>query len=279
MSSQGIAGNHYVYHAHERDTLLGEVVASVCVLLPRSFVVAGFSADGTVLVIKHITAAASQAEWDAAFFEYDFLNEPLLAIPSQLKAVFIAGEHTLAIPDELYDADALSMWMNSIHHLAADNQLDTYSATADKMHYAFTLPAPVHDIIARYFTEAKILPVAAYQFHKAKNRKDAHMQCLVADQLIVATLRINGKLTWHQVFDYTTAEDIAWQFTHLCKTHHIHAIDLNVEVTTLSERDYDLIPELETFFPKITWSAHQMQQVGHWAPSIFLMQQLHACVS
>lgn len=279
MSSQVIADNHFVYHAHERDTLLSEVVASVCILLPRSFAVAGFGADGKVLVIKHIIAAAPRQEWDAAFFEYDFLNEPLLAIPSQLKAVFIAGDHTLAIPDDLYDADALRLWMNSLHHIPADDLLDTYSAVTDKLHYAFTLPVAIQKIISRYFTDARVLPAAAYQFFKPKTRKDANMQCLITAESVTATLRIDGRLIWHQVFGYDTPEDIAWQFTYLCKTHQVHAIDLHVEATTLSSRDYQILPELETFFPKIEWSDRQMKNEGYWAPAIFLMQQLYACVS
>jgi len=277
MSSQVIADNHSLYQAHERDTLLSEVVASVCILLPGAFVVAGFGTDGTVLIIKNNVSSQPSTEWDLSFFEYEFLNEPLLAIPSQLKAVYIASEQTLPIPDALYDADALALWMNSLHHFPATSLLDTYSAAADQLHYAYVMPEAIHELTSRYFSAAKMLPAAAYQFFKPKPRKEAHMQCLISDHSVIATLRIDGKLLWHQVFNYTTPEDIAWQFTHICKSHHIHAIDLNVEATTLSDRHFDTLLELETFFPKISWSERQLRNEGPWAPAIFLMQQLYAC--
>lgn len=277
MSSQVITHNHHVYQAHERDTLLSEVVASVCILLPGALTIAGFGADGTVLIIKNNVSSQPATEWDASFFEYELLNEPLLAIPSQLKAVYIAGEHTLPIPDALYDADALALWMNSLHHFPTDSILDTYNAVADKLHYAYLVPEPIHNIITRYFNAAAILPAAAYQFYKPQNRKDAHVQCLISDNTVMASLRNDGHLLWHQVFNYAEPEDIAWQFTHIAKSHHIHPIDLNIEATTVSDRHPDLLWELETFFPRIIWSERQLKNEGPWAPAIFLMQQLYRC--
>lgn len=277
MSSQVITHNHHVYQAHERDTLLSEVVASVCILFPSALTIAGFGADGTVLLIKNTINSQPGTEWDASFPEHEFVNEPLLAMPSQLKAVFIAGEHTMPIPDALYDADALALWMNSLHHVPANSILDTYSAAADKLHYAYLVPEPIHNIITRYFSAATILPAAAYQLYKVKKREEAHIQCLISDNTVMATLRYGGQLLWHQVFNYTVPEDIAWQFTHIAKSHQVHPIDLNIEATATSDRHADLLRELETFFPKIAWSQRQLKHESPWEPAIFLMQQLYAC--
>ena len=278
MSSGVIVDNHHIYQAHEQDTLLSEVVSAVCILLPRAFAIAGFSASGKVLIVKYNSYENDRAAWDPAFFEYEFLNEPLLAMPSQLKGLFVGSEHTLTIPYELYDPGAVNEWMSTIHHMEAGSLVDVFNGRPDKLRYAFTIPKEVQAMASRYFETAQVLPLATYHFFKQKTRKDAYIQCFVGDNYVVASLRNNGQLLWHQVFGYTTATDIAWQFTHLCKHYHIHVIDLNIEATAPSDSFYDTLLELETFYPKITWSERQMKHEGHWAPAIFLMQQLHQCV-
>jgi hypothetical protein len=85
-------------------------------------------------------------------------------------------------------------------------------------------------------------------------------------------------LRWHQVFNYEQVADIAWQFASLSKDQGIQQIDLHLEVTTLSADTYDHVLELETYFPKIKWSGRDIAG-SHWAPVIYLAQQLYQCAS
>ena len=45
----------------------------------------------------------------------------------------------------------------------------------------------------------------------------------------------------------------------------------------LCEDSYELGKELERYFPKVKWSTGNGNDTDHWAPVLYLLQQLYAC--
>ncbi len=93
----------------------------------------------------------------------------------------------------------------------------------------------------------------------------------------MASLHQLGRLLWHQQFDYSSVEDIAWQAAYACRELHIPRIDLQIQLTMLCDSCYGIGVELERYFPKIKWSLSLAREEGPWAPVLYLLQQLYAC--
>lgn len=271
------ASTQYTYKAHERDTLLSEVSSVQLVLLPRALAIAGFTEDGQVLMVHYTAASTEHIDWGCDFFEHQFINEPLLGVPQQVKSLFVGSPYQLIIPDALYDERSTRSWLKNLYSILPDDWITEYHSEWDQAWYRMAIPRELHKLLTRYFGHTAVLPLAAPQFYKPDTSKAHLVQCIISGDLVFATLREQGKLQWHKVFEYSNVEDIAWQFAHICKQRGIRQIELRIEGTILCETCYDQLTELETFFPKIKWSAHSHSDEGHWAPVIWAMQQLYAC--
>jgi len=277
MSVHVAAGNHLTYRANEHDTVLSEVADVHCVLMPRALLVAGYNSDGQIVMARYNGYAASDPAWVPDFFEHEFINEPLFGVPQQVKALFIGSREELIIPDKLYQEDAARVWMQSLQAIRPDDVLHSYAVKAIGAQYNFALPARIDKLLHRYFGDTTMMPVGAYQLFKPKLADPYLLQCFMTNDTVIASLHNNGKLIWHQQFGYTTVEDIAWQAAHLCRELHIPRIDLRLECTLMCEDCFDLIPELERYFPKIKWTTSGASEEGHWAPVLYLLKQLYAC--
>lgn len=276
MSAHVAAGAHHTYRANTHDTVLSEVATVQCVLMPRAFLVAGFSPEGQVVMARYNSYSSKDPAWEPHFFEHEFMTEKLLGVPQQVKAIFIGSREAMLIPASLYEESAARTWMKQLQTLSPNDVLHLHAVESADAQYAFGLPAAIDKLLHRYFGDTPILPAAAYQFHKPA--KDGYlMQCLIAEDTVIASLHHAGKLLWHQQFAYATAEDIAWQVVQLCGELQIPYTDLHLQCAMICDACYDLAPELERYFPKIKWSATTAAEGGKWAPSIYLLQQLYAC--
>ena len=278
MSVHVAAGTHHTYRANEHDTVLSEVCDIYCVLMPRALLIAGFSEDGQVVLVRYNSYAATDPPWVPGFFEHEFITEKLLGVPQQVKALFIGSCEELIIPNALYEERAARTWMESLQAICPDDVLYSHTLESADARYTFAVPARIDKLLHRYFGHTHIIPVAAYQFYKPNASAKYLLQCFITQDTVIATLHSGGKLLWHQQFGYSTIEDIAWQAAHLCRELHIQRIDLRLECTLLSEDRYELIPELERFFPKIKWYSNDSIDKGPWTPVLYLLQQLYACV-
>ena len=277
MASPIIAADQRIYKAHQQDTLLSEVESVIAVLLPRSIAVTGFGKDGNALVIHYSDYAADRPEWDIHFFEQKLVDEPLLALPQQAKAVFAGGEQQMLIPAELYNAAEAAKWLRSLYPLLPDDSLVTYEAADDHAYYLIAIPDHIRKLATRYLPAARLLPLAACQFHKPDTKGGALLQCVAGPQEIIATLRRDGAILWHQVFAWHNVADIAWQFTYLCKSHHIDTATLRLETAAMNDNAYEPLQELETYFPMLQWPSYPQLEEKEWGPALFLMQQLYTC--
>ncbi len=276
MASQNTASMTHTFQAHDGETLLSEVVSVRCILLPGILTITGYDASSHVLMIRHSNEGKVNGTWNPHFFEQHFLNEPLLTMPQQVKTIFIGSEHQLIVPDALYDEAESGKWLRSLYHLHPEDIVLASVAKGEEAHYMLSIPVKMQALLHSYFPEANVLPLAAYQLNRPAQDGNL-LRCLIAGNTVMATLYNGGKLCWHQVFGYEDIADIAWQFTTLCREQQIQPVDLKLEATTLTDEDYDMMLELETFFPKIQWSGSETGRQGHWSPVIFLAQQLYQC--
>jgi hypothetical protein len=276
MSVHVAAGTQHTYRANQHDTVLSEVATVQCILMPRAFLVAGFDEGGQVVMVQYRSYAATDPAWEPHFYEHEFMTETLLGVPDQVKAIFIGSSDAMLIPESLYDEKATRSWMERLFAIAPNDVLHTNKVATPDAQYVYALPESIDKLLHRYFGDTPIMPVAAYQFYKPGKSGNV-LQCLIAEDSVIASLHQQGKLLWHQQFGYQTAEDIAWQASQLCRELQIPRVDLNIQCTMLCDSSFELVSELERYFPKIKWSVGTPTEGDHWAPVVYLLQQLYAC--
>jgi hypothetical protein len=277
MSVHVAAGIHHTYRANEHDTVLSEVSEVFCVLMPRALLVAGFGSEGQVIMARYNSYSAADPAWEADFFEQEFINETLFGVPQQVKALFIGSREELIIPNSLYNDRAAKEWMASLQSICPDDVLYNHLLESTDARLAFVVPSRIDKLLHRYFGHTRIMPLSAYQFHKPNPGVPYLLQCFIAHDTVIATMHRDRKLLWHQQFEYSSPEDLAWQAAHLCRELHIPRIDLRLECAMLCDDCYTLGLELERYFPKIKWSTSGSDDKDPWAPVLFLLKQLYAC--
>jgi hypothetical protein len=85
-------------------------------------------------------------------------------------------------------------------------------------------------------------------------------------------------LLWHKVFDYTCAEDIAYEIKHLCMENNISPSKISIMCNTISASEYEVINDLSQYFPGIK-SGNGRTMSARWDPAMALAHQLLECVS
>src|SRR5205085_4948316 len=147
MSVHVAAGTHHTYRANEHDTVLSEVYDIYCVLMPRALLIAGFSEEGQVVLVRYNSYAATDPPWVPGFFEHEFINEKLLGVPQQVKALFIGSREELIIPNTLYEERAARTGMESLQAICPDDVQYSYDLKAADAQYTFTIPARIDKLL------------------------------------------------------------------------------------------------------------------------------------
>lgn len=277
MSESVAAGIHQTYRANEHDTVLSEVAAVICVLMPRALLVAGIDEGGQVVMARNSSYPKDHAAWDADFFEHELMNETLLGVPQQVRAVFVGTTEELLVPQELFEADATRSWMKSLHAMCPDDAVHNQPISAIDAQQCFAVPVKIEKLLHRYFADTPIRHVSTYQFHKPPTEAPYLFQLLISQEHVFASLHATGKLLWHQQFGFQSQEDIAWQIARICRELQIQRTDLRLQVSMMSSDLFEIGPELERYYPRIRWNSGLSATQEHWAPVLYLLQQLYAC--
>jgi hypothetical protein len=269
--------NQQIYNVHSGDELQGQVSCVICVLMPRGLIVAGFSDRGDLLMIRHNNYKKSLPTWILDFYEHQFINEPLLSAPQKVVAVFVATDNGFIVPEVLYDTATAEKWMKKIHFVESNEVITVHNLREDNARYLFAWPAAIKSLVTRYFSKARIAPFPAYQFYKPY-KSEASLLCCITNEQVYATLYNNRNLTWHQSFNYETAEDIAYRIKLLCQQNNIDADQMEFQCTMTSKELYDTLIDLTQYFPELKdGSGNISTSDKSWTGTIYLLQQLFAC--
>ncbi|MBS1777085.1 MAG: DUF3822 family protein [Bacteroidetes bacterium] len=270
--------NYHTYSLHEGDTLLTQVAKVICILQPRGLTVAGFSEHGDLLMVHYGDYSQTLPTWILDFYEHRFLDEPLLFNPDNVIAVFVVSDKYLLIPDELYDEGEAVKWLNKLYFVEGNEVLSCHHLQENSSKYMFAYPGTMKSLIGRYFTRARVLPLAMYQFFKPY-RSDHSIQCTITQEHAVATLYKNRSLHWHQVFEYQNGEDIAYQLKHACRQFRINPDTAELNSTVAYRGLNYVLNDLCQYFPQ-TREFDQTTATNNrqWAATLSLLQQLYSCV-
>lgn len=269
--------NQHAYNVHSGDSLLNQVARVICILMPRGLTVAGFSDRGDLLMIRHSDYKKSLPAWILDFFEHQFINEPLLSSPHKVSAAFVAADKYMLVPEVLYNEATAEKWMRKIDFVEGNEIINVHHLREDKANYLYSWPAAIRSLMTRYFTKAHIYPFASYQFYKPY-KSECSLQCCITNDQVYATLYNNRQLHWHQVFNYETAEDIAYQLKLLAHQHNIESEYMSFQCTTTSRGLVDVVNELSQYYPSIKDGMGNVDTTDrNWIGTIYLLQQLYAC--
>jgi len=269
--------NQQVYNAGGGDITPNQVAKVICALLPRGILIGGFGEKGDLLTVRYNDYKKDLNTWILDFYEFQFINEPLLAKPERVVAVFVGGDKNIIIPGALYENAAAETWLKKIHYVESIELIAGYNLPEDSAKYVYAWPSTIKSLIIRYFTNARVFPLAAYQFHKTQ-QQGYNIHCCVTTDQVYATLYRDGELQWHQVFNYETGEDIAYHIKLLCKQSRIDAKDVKVYCTLFGKVPAYAVDQLSQY---ITLEREKNDLINtsekNWIGSISLLQRLYQC--
>lgn len=269
--------NEQIYKLHTGDNLLSQVARVIIVLMPRAVSVAGFSDRGDLLIIKSNEYKKTLPQWIIDFYEHQFLNDQLLSAPHKVTSVFVATDKTLLVPEILYKPHDSEAWLKKLHFIETNEIIATHHLREDKAYYLYAWPSAIKSLINRYFTKAKILPFATYQFYKPF-KAECSMQLSLTSDKVFATLYKNRELYWHQVFGYKSSEDIVYQIKHVAKLFDIEQQQMAIQCTVANKALATHVTDMLQFFPGLKdGTGTVVTNDRSWVSNIYLIQQLYAC--
>jgi hypothetical protein len=266
-----------VYNVQEDETIPSRVGLVLCVLLPRGLLTAGFSISKELLTLHYTGYNKNKPVWELSFFEHMFAQEPLLAVREKVKAVFISGNKSMVVPDALYDETEAKEWIKHIYYIEQKDVTESYRLEEDKAYYLLATPMSITELVKINFKKAEVLPLAIYHFTNAA-KQSLYLQCCISPEQVTATLHNYSQLLWHRVFDYTCAEDIAYEIRQLCMENNISPSKISLRCNSITAKEYDVMNDLSQYFPGLR-AGNGRSVANRWDGAVYLAQQLFSCVS
>lgn len=272
---------HLTYTVRSGANIISQVNHIILVVLPRGILIAGYNTPGDLLTTQFVAYKKSMPQWVFDFYEHLFLEEEILASTEKIKAVFVAAEKYLIVPDALYEADEARTWLEKLFFIESNDTVDKYSLTDDQAQYLYAYPVGIKNIVNRYFPQAKLLPLSGYQFLKPF-KSDVFIQCCITSETVCATMYNNKSLQWHQVFAYENAEDIAYQLNLMMQQYRVVAEqEVELLVAVVNKDLNPILLDLSQYFPNLKYrnGSNNYNDAHEWTPTIALLQHLFSCVS
>jgi len=228
-------------------------------------------------MIKNNEYKKTLPQWIIDFFEHQFLNDKMLSAPHKVTSVFVAGDKNLLVPETLYKPREAELWLKKLHYIETNEIITTHHLREDKAYYLYAWPSAIKSLINRYFTKSKILPFSTYQFYRPF-KAECSLQMSMTSDRVFATLYKNRELTWHQVFNYKSSEDIIYQVKHVANEFGIQDGQMAIQCTVANKDLAPHITEMLQFFPGLKdGTGTVVTNERGWVSNIYLIQQLYAC--
>lgn len=269
-----IGNSSEVYTLNNDSSLLDGLTKAVCVATPNSFLLAGFNDKGRVLSVNRYNTGGRS--WNVTSMEPLFQNKSLHRLFKKVTSVFYAYEKYMLVPKALYHKTESEQWMQKLYFPDREELLQSPEMKDDRTRYLFYIPADIKELYERHMDKPKMLPLAAYQFHKNIHTNNA-LQCCLTGSRAYATLYQNGKLAWHRVFPYKNAEDIAYLLKLALKNYGIEEDKCTTEFSVTDNRLNETIRQLTAYFPALENGTKRVETPDEWTGVIYLLQQLFTC--
>ena len=264
-----------VYNVHEDVHLLAAVHRVTCVFLRRAVLSAAFNANDELLSVHYIGYSKDKQVWDLDFFEPLFTHEPLLLKVEKITKVFFFSADNLVVPEALYNREEAELWLKNIQFIAVTDEIQHYYLKEDKAWYLYGVPLNIKALVKINCPTVSIKPLPAYQF-SGNYTRGVRLHCFVSSDQACVSLYHYGALLWHRIFDYTAAEDIAYEIRVVCEEHKINADKITIACTGLSASEHGVVNALSQYFASVTTAAgHTINNV--WTPALSLIKELESC--
>jgi hypothetical protein len=269
--------NYKAYNVVESDALLAQVSKIICIMLPKAFVIGGFSDRGDMLMIRYNDYPNDIHDWVPDFFDHRFAEEPLLARPELVIAIYVLTDKYVVVPNELYDPITSKDWLKNIYFVEENENVDAFHINEEKVQYVYAWPSAIKGLASRYCPNARFLPLGAFQFTQLY-KADSAIQVAITNNAVVATYYKHRKLQWHQVFKYQSTEDIVYRLMQVCNQYQQPTDELDVFFTTANSDLNSVASNLSSYFPHIkAMEAGVMVTNPVWASTVSLFQRLYTC--
>jgi hypothetical protein len=275
--------NHIIrrhYTAHGGDNILSQVEHVICIVTADALISAGFHPSGEVLIVN--SSAFGPGHWNTEFLEHELLNDPLLAAPELIRCIYLATLKNIIIPGELFPGDTIApQWLQAIYYCEKTEKLRVQDLGKSQASCCYAYPAAVEECFGKYLEGAQFMPLNYIHFHNSVAAVNL-LQCTITDRYAIATLHHNKQLHWHQTFEYTMPEDIAYRLTMACQSFGIDPKSYPLWCTTTKEGLDAVRVALQDYFPVARDAGNEgiaRVSAPEWTATIRLFQQLNACVS
>jgi Protein of unknown function (DUF3822) len=264
------------YDVPSSDVLSHTVGSCICVFIPRGVLVAAFNSQHELMTIHYSGYEKTQSVWNMEFLDKVLAEEPLLKDTDKVRGVFYFTEKNMIVPKSLYKDNLAQQWFCTAHFLEHDETLEACMLESDDAIYLYAIPAYLKKMVDVNFPNAVAYPLALYQFRNPP-RIGLSLQSCITDDQVCCTLHLDGKLLWHRIFDYASAEDIVYEGKYLCRENNYFATKLTILFNSLTGSEFGILSEYSQYYPSVK-SGQGNRIYSFWDAPAALAQQLISCV-
>ncbi|MBA3828285.1 MAG: DUF3822 family protein [Taibaiella sp.] len=249
----------------------------ICGVFSNGMLSAAFGYNKELLSIRYNGADKELGPWPLAFYQQQLAGDPFLAKRELVSNIFIGTDKYMLVPEQLYDEKSAVDWLKSIHFIEATDAINVQYFSEEKANYLYAWPAEIKTLLQDNFKNAKVMPFAAYQFRKPL-KAGYTLICCITDSEVYGTMYNNKTLKWHQVFPYTTAEDISYHIKSLCKHYKVASYQLVFQCSVLAAALNPLLYDLAEYFNNVIDKSAKDPVKGEWSNAVQLVQLMQSCV-
>jgi hypothetical protein len=263
---------HKQYLAHKGADLYTQVNHSIAVVTKTDIVIAGFHPSGEVLVVEQFSEIQSELVLIQTLSKSSLLkNNP--------RAVFVDTSKIVIIPEELYTSDdeAKSI-LKQLHYIDKNESLLIVKEEKNKIFFVFAIDSNLFQALSKM--HLNILPIQKSHFYHTY-AVDQFLYCTVFNDSVIGTLKLDGKIVWHQHFIQEGAEDILYKLGSVCSKFNLEQTSLPVHINCATINEVTLVDELKLYFKNEQVSTTNISDIlsPEWTSTIRFIQQLNLCAS
>lgn len=232
MYSVAIAPAATFYHPDFLADPSQVIVATVCVLGPRSCTLTGFMGNGRMGVFEQFVAPATAGNWEGGFLDAALAGSKLTAADRESR-ILLSDERQLVIPEALYAEESLADWMRTCYFMEGEEDLLVTAVSGAPYRVATVCSAPLQKRVAAGTAGKGIYAIGAALLHGTPGKNGDCARLLLTTDTTYFALWRDGALLESVASEETEASAVAYRLHALLHKNGVDAASVRIYLEAL----------------------------------------------
>ena len=258
------------FQLNHLDATMQIGVRELTCIFPRSFLQSVLNSRGDVLGIQF--KKIPRNEWDnpTQWLEENMYTDQRSGL--EKVCVWAAAEQSI-----LASTEPKERWLSKITDIPAALTIERQSTSSWSLDFEYELPAEIIQFSKEFLGKAKRIPLQKLLFKSPSVGQD-FFRVVLSENYCWMSFFAGKKLMWSEVEPYSSAEDILYRLSAVCRYFNADLVDISADIFSTNFEQKSIQSELQKHFNPTESSSFKSDYYGDWAGVVPFLKAMNACV-